>query len=567
MRLRGRFTLWFTLAALIPIAVAALATREVVSDSYRQQFERVRASAEDVARREIRVRREAVERAAAALADREHDYVGALLLELQKAGDEPLGLSVLRRARDRAPSIMRGLGLDLLLIIDDGGVVLAAPHNRPARDELDRRADGEASGEARFAVEPVWRDDRLHDTFTVQATARVRDGGRAITVVAGTLVGDELVAPARQLDRVDARLVFEPPEINGDAIAIPLPGEGGEPAAWIEAEVSDDELRAVLADVTRRTALLGLGAVVGTILLGLWVARRMTRDLDELLRGAEAASRGDLDHRVPVRGRDEVGEVAAALNDMMGDLRESKAKLAMAERIAAWRDIARRLAHEIKNPLTPIQMSIETLRRTKAKEHPSFDEVFDEATNTVLEESARLRRIVGQLSELAQLPRAELKPCDPSEVARRALALYRGAAAIEDALADDLPTVSADADQLVQVLVNLLENARDAAGEGGRIRLSTAARRDGGAELIVDDDGPGVAPEMRERLFEPYATTKKASGGTGLGLAIADRIIADHGGSIAVEDAPGGGARFRVLLPPRTPRGTLRWGVSRFWDV
>ena len=208
MRLRGRFTLWFTLAALVPIAVAALATREVVSDSYRQQFERVRASAEDVARREIRVRREAVERAAAALADREHDYVGALLLELQKAGDEPLGLSVLRRARDRAPSIMRGLGLDLLLIIDDGGVVLAAPHNRPARDELDRRADGEASGEARFAVEPVWRDDRLHDALTVKATARVRDAGRAITVVAGTIVGDELVAPARQLDRADARLVF-----------------------------------------------------------------------------------------------------------------------------------------------------------------------------------------------------------------------------------------------------------------------------------------------------------------------------------------------------------------------
>jgi two-component system, NtrC family, nitrogen regulation sensor histidine kinase NtrY len=551
VRLRGRFTLWFTLAALIPIAAAAFATREVVSQSYRQQFERVKASAEDVARREIAARGAAVERAAAALADRDHDYVGALLLELQK-GEEALPLFVLRRARDRAAPIMRGLGLDVLLLIGDEAVVLAAPHNRPAQDELDPRGEGEVTGEAYFALEPIWRDDRLEEVLTIQAAGRVRDGERGLTVIAGTIVGDEILAPARQLDRVDARLVAPGGAIGqGGAIRVPLPGPHGAPVAWIEAEVSDEALREVLAEVTRNTALLGLGALVFTTLLGLLVSRRISRDLDELHRGAEAASRGDLDHRVSVRARDEIGEVAAAFNAMMLELRDSKARLAMAERIAAWRDIAQRLAHEIKNPLTPIQMSIETLRRAKEKAHPSFDEVFDESTRTVLEESARLKRIVGELSELAQLPRAVLEPCDLNEVARKALALYRGAAAIEGELAESLPEIFADSDQLVQVLVNLLENARDASGEGGRIRVATRATSAGGAELVVDDDGPGVDPAVRERLFEPYVTTKKESGGTGLGLAIADRIVADHGGAIEVEDAPGGGARFRVLLPPK----------------
>lgn len=554
MRLRGRFTLWFTLAALVPIAAATLTTCEVVSESYRQQFERVKQSAEDVAIREWEARRAQVERASAALADRDHEIAGALLIEMEKAEGE-VSAPALRGVRDRARAVGRGMGLDILLVLDEGGRVLVAPHNQAALDGADPGgSDRMTTGEAYAAEEAVWTGDRLTEELTVQAARTVREGQHAVTVVAGTLVGDEILAAADKLDQVKARLVRaepgdEAPGEGGATIRIPLEGPGGTARAWINARVSQDELRGVLADVTRNAALLGLAALAGTTALGVWVSRRMTRDLDALVRGAEAASRGDLEHRVPVRSHDEVGEVGAAFNVMMGELAESKARLAGAERMAAWRDIARRLAHEIKNPLTPIQMAMETLRRAKEKRHPSFDEVFDESTKTVLEEAARLKRTVGQLSELAQLPRAELSLCDVSEVAGRALSLYRGDDAVAGDIEEGVPEVLADRDQLAQVLVNLIENAREAAGEGGRVRLFAGATADGGAVLGVDDDGPGIDPGVRERLFEPYITTKKESGGTGLGLAIAHRVVAEHGGTIAVEDAPLGGARFRVILP------------------
>jgi nitrogen fixation/metabolism regulation signal transduction histidine kinase len=287
-------------------------------------------------------------------------------------------------------------------------------------------------------------------------------------------------------------------------------------------------------------------------MLGILVARRMTRDLEKLAEGAQAAARGDLEHRVPVSSNDEVGAVASAFNLMMEDLRNAKDRLVIAERIAAWQDIARRLAHEIKNPLTPIQMSMDTLRKTWKKKHPSFDEILDESTQTVLEEARRLGRIVSEFSDFARMPKPELAAVDLNDVVASALALYQGAAPVERRLAESLPPLEADKDQLAQVLLNLVENARDAitGREGGTITITTklgdAADR---VELAVEDNGPGVPADLKDRVFAPYFTTKQGKGGTGLGLAIVHRIVSDHGGRITVADAPGSGARFAVELP------------------
>jgi nitrogen fixation/metabolism regulation signal transduction histidine kinase len=318
--------------------------------------------------------------------------------------------------------------------------------------------------------------------------------------------------------------------------------------------VSQAELETILRQVSLLSVGAGLAALLATVLLGLFVAAQMTRDLDELVVGAQAASRGDLDHQVPVRTGDEIGAVAEAFNTMMVDLKDSKDRLVLAERIAAWQEVARRLAHEIKNPLTPIQMSVETLRKTWAVKHPSFDEIFEESTQTVLEEAGRLKRIVSEFADFARLPKPERRAIDLNELVNATAALYQGSVAIERDLEGKLPAIEADKDQLSQVILNLFENARDAAGGQGQVRVQTRVSRPGRAvSLVVEDSGPGVPTEVRDRIFTPYFTTKHESGGTGLGLAIVHRIVSDHGGRIAVGNSSLGGARFLVELPLVAP--------------
>ncbi len=331
-------------------------------------------------------------------------------------------------------------------------------------------------------------------------------------------------------------------------------GPDGKPVAWLEVAVWDRNLSTLLDQVTLVAAVMAAAALFLTILLGAIVARRITRGLDLLVTGAQAAAKGDLEHRVPMTSKDEVGEVGRAFNLMMEDLRSAGERLVIAERIAAWQEIARRLAHEIKNPLTPIQMAMDTLRKVWRKQHPSFGEILEESTTTVLEEVERLKRIVSEFSDFARLPKPAPMPTDVNEVVAGALALYEGATPVERRLGDGLPMIEVDKGQMTQVLLNLVENARDAiAGkEDGKIVVSTRKGEAGDrVELTIEDNGPGVPTDIRDRVFTPYFTTKQGKGGTGLGLAIVHRIVSDHGGRIMVSEAALGGARVVVELPLR----------------
>jgi nitrogen fixation/metabolism regulation signal transduction histidine kinase len=392
----------------------------------------------------------------------------------------------------------------------------------------------------------------------------VSRGRYQATVVGGRIVDREVLAALGQDQAVTARVVDQDGAVlvqvagsgsepaPGRALRLPLEGAGGAPVAWIEMAVSEEELVTVLRQVTWLSAGLGVAALLLTVLLGSLIAARMTRDLDELVAGTQAASRGDLDHQVPVRTGDEIGAVADAFNTMMVELKDSKERLVLAERVAAWQEIARRLAHEIKNPLTPIQMSVETLRKSWTVKHPSFDEIFEESTQTVLEEAGRLKRIVGEFSEFARLPKPERRALDLNELVSSQLALYQGSIEIDKLLASPLPAIEADRDQLSQVLLNLIENARDAGAASGaiQVRVETRVSRPGRAvTLVVEDAGPGIPSEVQGRIFTPYFTTKHASGGTGLGLAIVHRIVTDHGGRITVGTSSLGGARFLIELP------------------
>ena len=567
MKLRGRFTIWFALAAVAPIAAAALGTRQVLSNNYREAYQRRQRAAEDLATQELTRLESEVSHRVEALARKDGPYVGGLLLEIQKAGghlQQPVLGDIIRKLPEQGTTLMRGFQLDVLMLVDGDGMVLFAPHSS-AQGDRDRGPLERASrtrGAPVFARETMVRGGATGQKLVVESARTVRNGPYEVTVVGGRVIDRDTLAALGQDKAVSARIVDHNGTVllsvagnwgdaaRGQVLRLPLPGDGDRPIAWLEMSVSQAELETVLRQVSMLSVGAGAAALLATVLLGLFVASRMTRDLDELVVGAQAVSRGDLDHQVPVRTGDEIGAVAEAFNTMMVDLKDSKERLVLAERIAAWQEIARRLAHEIKNPLTPIQMSVETMRKTFAKKHPSFDEIFEESTQTVLEEAGRLKRIVSEFADFARLPKPEKRAVDLNELVNATAALYQGSLAIERDLEARLPPIEADKDQLSQLILNLFENARDAAGGEGQVRVQTRVSRPGRAvSLVVEDSGPGVPTEVRDRIFTPYFTTKHESGGTGLGLAIVHRIVTDHGGRIAVGSSALGGARFLVELP------------------
>ena len=280
------------------------------------------------------------------------------------------------------------------------------------------------SGKPYFAFETIMNGRTVQTVLVAESAKLAHDteSGYTVALWAGKKLDDELLQPLYQPDISDVRIVKATGEVllppkSGDAgwaalaksppIVVPMLGPDHKPVANIEIAVSDGGLDQLVRSIALTSALLALGALASVVLVGMFVARRTARDLDVLVEGSNAAARGDLDHRVPVRDNDEVGAVASAFNFMMEDLKTSKEKLVIAERIAAWQDIARRLAHEIKNPLTPIQMAMDTLRKSYKKQHPEFAEILDESTTTVLEEADRLKRIVAEFSDFARMPKPE----------------------------------------------------------------------------------------------------------------------------------------------------------------
>lgn len=226
---------------------------------------------------------------------------------------------------------------------------------------------------------------------------------------------------------------------------------------------------------------------------------------------------------------------------------EDVSDVVRSNRLAAWAEMARIIAHEIKNPLTPIRLSVEHLREVWKRKSPDFERVLEECVSNVLRQTEELRRSASEFADYARLPRPELRPTDVSGLLREAASAYAAAPGIRWQV-DAPPGLLAPADPrlLSRVLSNLVGNSVDALPGGGEICLS-AGRRDGRIVATVEDDGPGVKPEILTRLFDPYFSAK--SGGTGLGLAIAKKIVEEHGGSIGAANRPGGGFRVRFDLP------------------
>ncbi len=323
--------------------------------------------------------------------------------------------------------------------------------------------------------------------------------------------------------------------------------------------------------------ILGI-TVVLTVVVGFSLARGVTGRIRQLAGAINEVAAGNLGVRVPVVGADELTDLATVFNRMLTDMQQSRARIEYLQRIGAWQEMAQRLAHEIKNPLTPIQLAVQECHRKYGGDDPRFRALLDTTLEIVEEEVGTLRRLVGNFSSFACLPHADLKEASLRDFLRECseqlghlgvLTSEEGAdevieapdVTIEWQLPDEDMTVAIDRQMMRRVLVNLVRNAVQAVrgasrsegtaggtdGKRGHVRVR-AERHPEGIDLVVEDDGPGVPEASRERVFDPYFTTKAE--GTGLGLAIVKKVVVEHNGAISVRASEElGGAAFVVALP------------------
>jgi signal transduction histidine kinase len=458
------------------------------------------------------------------------------------------------------PKEREAFDFDELMLVTDAGEVLGADPRAllgVPRAKIVALLRGDLS---RWAL----RDEAGAEPALVTRCSRRGRGGEGVG-----LVGARKLAPLLERLGVTA----------GVSVAIGAKAGASLTAAEAECSIADASGASLPITVTKskaaldenlaridRTVLLAAIASTGAaLLLAVLLARSLGRPIEDLAREARKVA-SEQARPLQVRGAGEIAELAQSFDRMLEDLGATRRRLAAVSRVAAWREVARRVAHEVKNPLAPIRAAVETLRRLRARSDPAFDEYFDEATRTVLDEVHRISNIITEFTRFARLPAPRPQEVDLEELVRQVVQLQQAAAGEDVAIVQRpgraLPHVRADRDQIVQVLTNLIQNAVDAlkgneatAGRG-EIAITAAPEGDTHVTITVSDDGPGVPAEFAARLFEPYATTK--SHGTGLGLAIAQRIAMEHDGELsylgaATSRAARPGARFRLVLPIAGP--------------
>jgi two-component system, NtrC family, nitrogen regulation sensor histidine kinase NtrY len=311
------------------------------------------------------------------------------------------------------------------------------------------------------------------------------------------------------------------------------------------------------------SALLALTIVV-TAVLGFLLARGLTKRIERLSLATRKVAGGDLSVQVPVTGSDELTELARAFNKMTSEVGQARSRIEFLQRMGAWQEMAQRLAHEIKNPLTPIQLAVQECHRKYAGGDARYTQLLDTTLEIVEEEVGTLRRLVANFSNFARLPQAELASADlrdflsdcrdqriedPTLGGDGSEALLTENVDVEWEIPENSIPCAIDRQMFRRVVINLVRNAVQAhRSTKGNPKVRVRAVREGDeAVLVVEDNGPGVPAEQRARVFEPYFTTK--TDGTGLGLAIVKKIVVEHGGTIDVEKSPLGGAAFVIRIP------------------
>ena len=487
MTLRTRLALSFFLTALVTGAAVAWFGVTVASRFLEGREQALVAAAAESARLIRDERQEAITSTVRGLAE---------LLQGNIAGDGSPDV-------DLAVDTARLAGLDILQVVDEEGVILGSLHwplQVGSRSMLWGAVTGDSGREIQVAGPLSERN-----AFVIRSS--VHRGQTAWSLFGGAYADAE-----------------------------------GEPAVLSRSG-------GLGADLARPMLFAGLAFALLAGLIGILLARILTRPLEEMTRALDAVACGDENHDYPQPRGDEFGPMVASFSRMRSSLDREQARLQAVERVAAWRETARRVAHEIKNPLVPIRLTMENLIKARRLGEETFDPIFEDGAQAVLEEVGRLGRIVDAFSAYAQMPAPRLEAADLDRILSPVAALFAGEREVRLVVepASGLVPVAADPDLLGQAFRNILSNCRQALGDsGGEIRIRTGVDQGYGV-VEIRDTGPGFAGDVLERLFDPYFTTREE--GTGLGMAITQRIVTEHGGTITAGNGPDGGARFTVSIP------------------
>ncbi|TNF32661.1 MAG: HAMP domain-containing protein [Deltaproteobacteria bacterium] len=585
MRLKTRLVLSFLLVAWIPLGTVVGVLTQQTDAAFERSFEvRKDAAIKAVQSRLDRVSqnvKESLDKMLVAERDvLEHDLIAPLQRKVfyppYDADEENYEAAIVKMAE----RLITSTAVDTLRLVDlkeRVGHVIALGHRIGLESQLDTAIVTLAAKHPDETVFKFERGREVAGAVPFEWTLlrlRVIDGRVALVggKILDTALLEYLLGGSDQDTHValqDARgnrvaATFVDAEPHGDFVrgTHPLrnPGES-DPVFTLTVYVSRAEVEERLRDLWAMAGILASASGLLALLAGLWISRRLSRPLEALAAAASEVAAGDRDTQVPeLRGDDEVAVLTRTFNQMTLELSESEERLKQSERVAAWREIARRIAHEIKNPLFPIQMSIETLVKVWERKHPDFEEIFHESTATILEEVARMKRIVTEFSDFARMPAPRPVDTELLDLATQVVGLHRDTAPEVDlrVVGEAEVVVQVDPDQLRQALINLVKNGLEAlrggggeVPEGASLEVRVTPGSDDTALIVITDNGPGMDEATQQKLFVPYFTTKAE--GTGLGLAIVHRIIAEHGGTIRVDSQEGVGTRFAIRLPRRAP--------------
>jgi len=578
MKLRIRITLLLILAAVLPM-FAVYVSLSLYSESQKRSL--------------VDMKLTGVYGAAVNLYERKGS---AVLQQMRQLSDDPI-LTRLLLVKDRngyidqqglikfASETRSLLNLDYLIVVNPVGEVLARGHDpgmfgdninpNPVLAEalagqkiqsLDKiLLEGETTLISVAAV-PVWyRDGQLigviaggvylDDEFC--RDIRIMSGAEILLVEDDNLLAKTLPGKTDQLLMYLEYQKYYKADVEGLDYSFsryPLYNLFGEKIADLMMGVSTQDLDILFKRMKLIFGGFALGGLLLAIIFGYIFAARFTKPIFKLTNAADRLADGDFSARVDYASRGELQNLIDTFNSMSEELENYRQKLIETERLSAFTLMARKVAHEIKNPLTPIKIAVQDLRRSFSSDDPKFGDDFERSTLTVLEEVQSLTNIVEEFSEFAKFPAPKPEPSEINEIVKLAVSIYDreredGKLVVE--LSKTPIPVNADKEQIKRALINLVKNALEATALNGHVNISTSITSKIG-RITISDNGPGFSPGAKENLFTPYFTTKP--GGSGLGLVIVKKIIGEHGGSIKIADSVRGGTVAVVELSIRSNR-------------
>ncbi|UCE23887.1 MAG: HAMP domain-containing protein [Candidatus Zixiibacteriota bacterium] len=485
--------------------------------------------------------------------------LSAKITELKDSPDLQRALANVKSGRSgRLELDPRRYGLDFMETVDVGGNVLATYH-RPGllgqQLDIERWPDSSDAVQIRETLEYDLEGAHMASAFLAPLSADV-------ALYTGKYLDEQFTQQlALFMDAdVSIHIPLDTAVVFGAMDQGLLYGSEGKyqavlagsesPGFYLVATFAPGSDKPIFFNLLSITGIVALVAAVLAIAMGMYVTGQAKREIENLVSATARVAEGDFGTPVMAYEEGEFSQLADSFSDMMLKLRQTQKQLATTEKIAAWQTVGRKIAHEIKNPLTPIAISVDDLRRSHGEKAPEFDRVLDETTRTIKSELDRLIKLLDEFVSFARMRAPEISQVKAAQFVDDIRTLYKseieaGRVSIDNK--SKLTTFRFDPEAIKQVLINLIKNGLEASGDS--IVSVTLADKGASLEITVEDTGPGFTDDKLADSFEPYVSTKE--GGSGLGLVICHRIVHDHGGTMELYNKSDKGAGVRFNIPQR----------------